>query len=91
MAYDDSDYPTEHADKFIAQPGELQVLGQCLGCKWKSKKGNICDAFPAGIPDPIQWGEFDHRNEYPGDHGIRFEARPGVDIDKVWRLRQGRP
>lgn len=89
MAYDDEPYPEAQADKFIWEPGDLQVLGMCLACKWKAKGSNTCKAFPGGIPDPIQWGDFDHRNEWPGDGGIRFEAVPGVDIDKIWRLRRG--
>ena len=38
-----------------------------------------CAAFSDGIPDPILWGEADHRYPYPGDHGIRFARRPDVD------------
>jgi len=37
-----------------------------------------CDAFPHGIPDEIWHGRSKHRDPYPGDHGIRFEARPDV-------------
>ena len=33
-----------------------------------------CAAYPGGMPDEILVGEADHRNPYPGDHGIRFEA-----------------
>ena len=33
-----------------------------------------CDAFPDGIPWPIQLGEFDHTKPYPGDHGLRYEV-----------------
>jgi hypothetical protein len=88
MAYDDAEYPTKNADKFVWEPGDLQVLGMCLACIHK-KPANACAAFPNGIPEEITWGDFDHRQEYPGDGGVRFQARPGVDIDKVWRLRQG--
>lgn len=35
---------------------------------------HTCDAFPDEIPAEIWKGDNDHRNPYPGDHGIRFEA-----------------
>jgi hypothetical protein len=38
-----------------------------------------CDAFPQGIPDPIYFEGVDHRQPFPGDHGIRWEPKPGVD------------
>lgn len=37
-----------------------------------------CAAFPDGIPEDIYPGGFDHRREYPGDHGIRFELKQGA-------------
>lgn len=88
LDYDDHEYPTEHADKFIWEPGDLVVLGMCLACKHKIIGTHTCPAFPAGIPNEITFGDFDHRNEYPGDHGVRFEAKPGVQIDRIWRLRK---
>lgn len=87
MAIDEERYeiPPERAEKFVWQPGEVQVLGQCVGCVHKHLGANTCDAFPRGIPEPITWGEFDHRNEYPGDQGVRYEPKEGVNPD-AWRL-----
>ena len=39
-----------------------------------------CAAFPDGIPEDIYPGGFDHRQEHPGDHGIRFEPIAYADI-----------
>lgn len=54
---------------------------QCFVCKHYLGPGDhpekmICAAFLFGIPQEIVWNEFDHRNAYEGDHGIRFEPRP---------------
>jgi hypothetical protein len=49
---------------------------QCQSCKHSrpdSGPGNVCAAFPDGIPTKIIASRHDHRKPYPGDHGIRYE------------------
>ena len=39
----------------------------------------FCEAFPDGIPDDIFYGAVDHRKPHEGDHGVRFELKPGEE------------
>ena len=53
------------------------LIPQCLECKHRLPDWT-CAAFPLvppGIPVAILLGEHDHREPYPGDHGIRFEPK----------------
>lgn len=56
------------------------IRAQCLGCRrFRSTETDseyVCEAFPEGIPEPITRNLADHRQPYPGDHGIRFEPLP---------------
>jgi hypothetical protein len=59
---------------------------QCAECRhlhrWR-RDGEFCDAFPSGngIPRAITVGTFDHRQPYPGDHGIQWEPRVDTPAD----------
>lgn len=46
-------------------------------------EGPTCKAFPNGIPVEIYEYGFDHRMKFPGDEGIRFLPRKGVDPDAM--------
>ncbi len=53
---------------------------QCAWCKHLLPKINhpsdsTCLAFPEGIPPEVLWNKFDHKQSYPGDNGIQFEAK----------------
>lgn len=49
----------------------------CRLCKHlTSTVDRTCAAFHNGIPREIYRGDNDHRQPFPGDRGIQFEAKP---------------
>ena len=55
------------------------MVKSCATCKyWRG--GFTCEAFPAGIPWPIQSGDIAHDEPLPGDGGIQWE--PKADASK---------
>lgn len=50
------------------------MIKGCSTCKhWRG--GVVCDAFPNGIPWPIQSGDMAHDKPLPEDNGIQWEPR----------------
>ena len=58
-------------------------------CSYCNHRGEMddgtpsCTAFPQGIPDDLLRKGFDHRMEYPGDNGVRFDRVEGVTDEQV--------
>jgi hypothetical protein len=62
----------------------MQTVPQCLDCVHLRPRIWSCAAFPgrSTIPEAILTGRHDHRDAYPGDHGVRFEPIDGRDTRK---------
>jgi hypothetical protein len=47
-----------------------------MNCRYFDFENRVtftCRAFPEGIPHEITHNEADHRREYKGDHGLRYD------------------
>jgi len=64
--------PRPDDDYYVGEAGSVKIP-QCYGCR-HYLKDELCSAFPAGIPLTILYNHHDHRQPYPGDNGIQFEA-----------------
>jgi len=54
----------------------VHLSSQCLQCK-RLRTGLVCEAFPAGIPEAIRTGNWDHSEPFDGDGGVRFKSTGG--------------
>ena len=62
----------------MIEDGDLVELPapKCFTCQhWDPENPGHCAAFPNGVPGPILRGDHDHVEPYPGDAGIRYQAR----------------
>jgi len=52
----------------------------CVGCIHfrPNEEGNVCDAFPEGIPEKIIVGFESHREPIEHDNDIQWEPKPGL-------------
>ncbi len=71
----------------------------CMECQ-RINNNLTCAAFPDGIPYEIILSEFDHREPFDGDHGLRFvqdeelkgtSGNPLLEGEKASKVRGIRP
>lgn len=59
----------------------MEPQGICHQCKQRTRPfPPQCRAFPKGIPTEILVGDFVHTSPYPGDNGIQFERKGGLEV-----------
>jgi len=63
-------------ERFVSGAGEVELIEPpCANCVHRQSL-LTCAAFPQRIPIIILIGENNHREPFPGDHGIQFEPLP---------------
>lgn len=69
----------------------MTPVAQCSLCRHfhaGDRTRNACVAFPDGIPEAILLNRSDHRQEFAGDNGVRFEPLLGLPFDHQRLLDQ---
>ncbi len=60
----------------------MEMVGICHVCAERTTMfPPYCNAFPDGIPTAILVGDFLHTKPFPGDHGILFKHKGGLNVD----------
>ena len=61
----------------------INAARQCATCKHAIPMSLACKAYPNGIPKEIISGRWDHREHFPGDHGILYEPEDPNNVQSA--------
>ena len=71
----------KHEPRYIESDIIPTFSGICGWCEHWTPGFRKCAAFPKEIPMAIWMAENDHREPYPGDHGIQYQAYVAPEQD----------
>jgi hypothetical protein len=67
-----NEWPDSHAERFVS----YEQFFSCYNCKHRHEDSPLtCSAFPEFIPKIILTARNRHREPFPGDRGIQYEAK----------------
>ena len=63
--------------------GPAPICLDCTRFHADDRDALTCDAFTKAIPEAIIFSEHDHREPFPGDHGIQFEPQDAASAKRA--------
>lgn len=66
------DEPKPHGIDYHQSRADDLLVSQCATCVHKQVQGDVCEAYPDGIPKEILLNDVMHDKPYFGDNGLQY-------------------